>query len=146
VNLLRGRRKCSTNCFAGRGSVLKLRAQIASLRFAQGSRILIIMIGMDRAQRLAAASGTTAMPTPAATIWQFYLNSGAPGTRTSNAAQEQRVVAILLLQDFVFRTGMRRVPRAPSQTHQNAPVNRSIETVGRIRPVPIPGELHYTIS
>jgi hypothetical protein len=44
--------------------VLKLRAQIASFRFAQGSRILIITIGMDRAQRLAAASGTIATPTP----------------------------------------------------------------------------------
>ena len=40
-------RRCSTSCFAGRGSVLKLRAQIASLRFAQGSRILIIMIDID---------------------------------------------------------------------------------------------------
>ena len=45
-------RRCSTSCFAGRGSVLKLRAQIASLRLAQGSRILIIAIGIDRAQRL----------------------------------------------------------------------------------------------
>jgi hypothetical protein len=36
---------------AGRGSVLKLRAQIASLRLAQGSRILIIMMGIDRAQQ-----------------------------------------------------------------------------------------------
>jgi hypothetical protein len=47
---------------------LKLRAQIASLRLAQGSRILIIAIGINAAQRFAAASGTTAMPTSAATI------------------------------------------------------------------------------
>jgi len=40
--------------------MLKLRAQIASFRFAQGSLILIIMIGIDHAQRRAAASGTTA--------------------------------------------------------------------------------------
>jgi hypothetical protein len=33
--------------------VLKLRAQIASFRFAHGSQILIVMIGMNRAQRLA---------------------------------------------------------------------------------------------
>ena len=45
-------RRCSTSSFAGRGSVLKLRAQIASLRLAQASRILIIAIGIDRAQRL----------------------------------------------------------------------------------------------
>ncbi len=68
-------RKCSTNCFAGRGSALKLRAQIASFRFAQASRILIITIGIDRAQRLAAASGTTAMPTSAATSWQIASKS-----------------------------------------------------------------------
>ena len=62
-------------CFAGRGSALKLRAQITSLRLAQASRIVIIAIGIDRAQRLAAASGTTAMPTPAATIWQIASKS-----------------------------------------------------------------------
>ena len=68
-------RRCSTNCFAGRGSVLKLRAQITSLRFAQASRIRIIAIGIDCAQRFAAASGTTAMPTSAATIWQIASKS-----------------------------------------------------------------------
>ena len=68
-------RKCSTNSFAGRGSALKLRAQITSLRFAQESLIRIIAIGIDCAHRLAAASGTTATPTPAATIWQIASKS-----------------------------------------------------------------------
>ena len=65
----------STNCFAGRGNVLKLRAQITSFRFAQLSRIRTIAIGIDCAQRRAAASGTTAMPTSAATIWQIASKS-----------------------------------------------------------------------
>ena len=34
-------RRCSTSCCAGRGSALKLRAQITSRRLAQESRILI---------------------------------------------------------------------------------------------------------
>jgi hypothetical protein len=55
--------------------VLKLRAQIASFRFAQGSRILIIMIGINRAERVAAASGITAMPTPAATYLPHLHNN-----------------------------------------------------------------------
>ena len=68
-------RRCSANCFAGRGSDLKLRAQITSRRLAQGSRIRTTLIGIDRAQRLAAASGITAMPMPAATIWQIASKS-----------------------------------------------------------------------
>ena len=68
-------RKCSTNSFAGRGSDLKLREQITSLRLAQLSRIRTIAIGIDRAERLAAASGTTATPTSAATIWQIASKS-----------------------------------------------------------------------
>ena len=57
------------------GRARQLRAQIVSLRLAQGSRILSIVIGIDRAQRRAAASGTTAMPTSAATIWQIASKS-----------------------------------------------------------------------
>src|ERR1700730_17564005 len=68
-------RRYSANCLAGRGSALKLRAQIVSFRLAQESRILIIMIGIERAQRLAAVSGMTATPTSAATIWQIAWKS-----------------------------------------------------------------------
>ncbi|MGY3498826.1 hypothetical protein ACVW1B_008245 [Bradyrhizobium sp. USDA 4502] len=50
---------------------MKLRAQIVSRRLAQASRILIVVIGIDAAQRRAAVSGITAMPTSAATIWQI---------------------------------------------------------------------------
>src|SRR5690349_2968146 len=68
-------RRWSTSSLAGRGSALKLRAQITSLRLAQASRMRTAAIPMVRAQRLAAASGTTATPTSAATIWQIASKS-----------------------------------------------------------------------
>ena len=65
-----------TSSFAGRGSDLKLRAQITSLRLAQASRIRDHRDRHRLARSVcAAASGTTAMPTPAATIWQIASKS-----------------------------------------------------------------------
>ena len=62
---------------------MKLRAQITSLRLAQASRIRTIAIGIERAQRRAAASGTTAMPTSAATIWQIASKSRSRARKCS---------------------------------------------------------------
>ena len=67
-----------------------LRAQITSLRLAQASRRRTMASGMVLAQRRAAASGTRATPTSAATIWQIASKSRRRarkcGRRPSRAA------------------------------------------------------------
>lgn len=85
------RRKGGESCRARR-------TQTASLRSAQGSRILSESIAIDRRQRLAAASGTTAMPTPASTIRQIASKPLTPQAQPQDRAQATSVARQVILR------------------------------------------------
>ncbi len=63
-------RRCSASCCAGLGSALESSARRSRASgLAPGILILTTLIFIDRAHRLAATSGITPIPMPAATIW-----------------------------------------------------------------------------
>jgi hypothetical protein len=71
------------------------------------------------------------------------LNSGAPGTKASNTAQNC-VVAMLLPQDVIFVTCMSGIIRLHRRCLNNSLV--SVATTGHIQPVSIRIGWHYIDS
>jgi hypothetical protein len=68
------RRKYATSRCAVSGSACNCRTQMASLRVAHSSPRAAMLICMERRQRFAAVSGTTAMPTPVSTFQRWFFS------------------------------------------------------------------------